>query len=94
MDSVQISDNGEDEFIYRIAHPFCYRGNVSVWIKISKRHCIFQKLGYNQKTIIYFKSIFFDRFMSVFQAGQKESGSQERSLYELSTICECSRGKS
>ena len=22
MDSVQISDNGEDEFIYRIAHPF------------------------------------------------------------------------
>ena len=45
MDSVQISDNGEDEFIYRIAHPFFgYRGNVSVWIKISKRHCIFQKL--------------------------------------------------
>ena len=22
MDSVQISDNGEDEFIYRIVHPF------------------------------------------------------------------------
>ncbi len=30
MEPVQISDNGEDEFIYRIAHPFllqrkCYR---------------------------------------------------------------------
>ena len=22
MEPVQISDNGEDEFIYRIAHPF------------------------------------------------------------------------
>ena len=51
--------------------------------------------GYNQKTIIFISNLFsLTNSCQYFKVKQEESGSQERRLYELSTICVCCGKKS